>query len=97
MIDYLEYGLYALLIIIALHVIAGIVFYFIALDREEKKKKREEEAVLALKRQQEDDRIEAVRKQREAAYYERLRIEQRAYAPTTAMPLVDPRNINKPR
>ena len=93
--DYLEYGLYALVVIIALHIVAGIVFYFIALDMEEKKKKQEEANQLAMKRQAEDDRIEVVRKGREAAYYAKLRTEQRGNVPTTVMPLLDPRDIFK--
>jgi hypothetical protein len=90
-----EIAFYAFIGIVALHIVVGLAVYFIAIDREEKKKKQEEAAKLAKKRQAEDDRIEAVRKQREAAYYERLRIEQRAYAPTVAMPLVDPKDFLK--
>jgi len=89
----LEIILYTFLAVYALHLLVALAIYMIGVADDEKKAKAKEAEELLLKRQQEDDRIEAMRKEREAAYYARVAQEQRpakALAATIVMPLVPP-------
>jgi len=84
--SWVDIALYFLAALVAFHFVAGTIVYFYACHLEDKRVREAEAARKEQIRQELDNRIEAMRLEKLAAYYTK----QRAYAPTTVMPLVPP-------
>ena len=84
--SWVDIALYFFAALVAFHFVAGAVVYFYASYLEDKQAREAETARKGQVRQELDNRIEAMRLEKLAAYYTK----QRAYAPTTVMPLVPP-------